>query len=78
MESRYCSRALDAIISFVFKEMEVNRVAAWHDLNKANLGKVIRKCGLKYEGTLRQSDYNNQGIVDACYYSLLAIEYQLK
>jgi len=33
------------------------------------------KCGLKYEGTLRQADFNNKGIVDAAMYSILASEY---
>ena len=26
---------------------------------------------MHYEGTLRQADRNNQGIGDACYYSIL-------
>ena len=37
-------------------------------------GKVMMKCGMKYEGTLRSSDWNNQGICDACYYALLKSE----
>lgn len=32
----------------------------------------MRKCGMHYEGTLKQSDWNNQGVCDACYYALLA------
>lgn len=35
----------------------------------------MAKGGLKYEGTLRQADFSNKGIVDASMYSLLAIEY---
>ena len=34
-------------------------------------GNVMKKCGLVYEGTLRQADYSNKGIVDACIYSIL-------
>ena len=34
----------------------------------------MKKCGMKYEGTLRKSDWNNQGICDACYYSILKSE----
>ncbi len=69
------SEAFSAIIPFMFEEMKVNRIEARHDSNNPNSGKVMLKCGLKYEGTLRQSDYNNQGIVDASYYGLLASEY---
>jgi 8-oxo-dGTP diphosphatase len=36
------------------------------------------KCGLRYEGTMKQSDVNNQGICDAAYYVLLADEYLAK
>ena len=35
----------------------------------------MTKCGLRYEGTLRQADFSNKGIVDASVYSLLASEY---
>ena len=35
----------------------------------------MKKCGLTYEGTLRQADISNKGIVDACMYSLLKSEW---
>ncbi len=69
------SEAFSAIIKFMFEEVQVNRVETRHDPQNPNSGKVMLKCGLKYEGTLRQSDYNNQGIVDAKYYGILASEY---
>jgi ribosomal-protein-alanine N-acetyltransferase len=33
------------------------------------------KAGMRYEGTLRQSDLNNQGIHDSAYYAILAEDY---
>ena len=69
------SEAFAAIIPFLFDEVKANRVEARHDSNNPNSGKVMKKCGLKYEGTLRMADWNNQGIVDACMYGLLAEEY---
>ena len=48
-----------------------------HDPRNTNSGKVMEKCGLKYEGTLRQSDINNQGICDAAWYSLLKEDYKM-
>ncbi len=69
------SEAFAAIIKFFFEEMQVRRVESRHDPNNPNSGKVMLKCGLKYEGTLRQSDHNNQGIVDCAYYGLLSSEY---
>ena len=69
------SEALSALIPFFFEEVKVNRIEARHDPNNPNSGKVLAKCGFKYEGTLRQNDRNNQGIVDACIYSLLREEW---
>ena len=68
------SETLKAVIDFLFEEVGYHRAEAMHDPNNPNSGAVMRKCGMKYEGTLRQSDRNNQGICDVCYYGLLASE----
>lgn len=68
------SEAMKAVIDFFFDVVEVNRVESRHDPRNPHSGNVMKKCGMKYEGTLRQSDWNNQGICDACYYSILREE----
>ena len=68
------SEALKAVMDFFFDEVEVNRVESMHDPRNPNSGGVMKRCGMKYEGTLRSSDWNNQGICDACYYALLKSE----
>lgn len=68
------SEALKAVMDFMFDTVEVNRVESRHDPMNPNSGKVMQKCGMKYEGTLRSADRNNQGICDACYYVLLRSE----
>jgi len=68
------SEALKAVMDFLFDVAEVNRIESRHDPRNPNSGKVMKKCGMKYEGTLRSSDWNNQGICDACYYGLLKSE----
>ncbi len=65
------SEALKAVMDFLFNEVEVNRIESRHDPRNPNSGKVMQKCGMKYEGMLRSSDWNNQGVCDACYYALL-------
>ena len=65
------SEALRAVIDFLFDEVGVQRVEARHDINNPHSGGVMRKCGMKYEGTLRRSDINNQGLCDACWYAIL-------
>jgi ribosomal-protein-alanine N-acetyltransferase len=69
------SEALKEIIRFFFEEVCVNRIESRHDPRNPNSGKVMTKRGLKYEGTMRQSDINNQGICDAAFYALLAEDY---
>ena len=69
------SEAFKAVITFLFEQVKVNRIAAKHDSNNPHSGDVMRKCGLKYEGTLRQAERNNQGIVDVALYSILAEDY---
>ena len=70
------SEAFSAVIPFLFEEVGVNRIESQHDPDNPNSGKVMQKCGLKYEGTLRQADWSNKGIVDACMYSLLRDEWE--
>lgn len=66
------SEALQAVMDYLFDEIGMNRIEARHDPNNPHSGGVMKKCGMKYEGTTRQSDWNNQGICDACHYALLA------
>ena len=71
----FTSEALNRLIFFFFEEVKVNRIESRHDPRNLNSGKVMMKCGLKYEGTSRQSDWNNQGICDASFYGILASDY---
>lgn len=65
------SEALSAVKDFLFDEAGFNRIEAKHDCNNPHSGQVMMKCGLKYEGTLHQADWNNQGICDCCIYGLI-------
>ena len=70
------TEALAAVIEYLFTEVGMNRVAARHDPNNPHSGGVMRKCGMKYEGTHRACDRNNQGICDAAQYAILRSEWQ--
>ena len=39
-------------------------------------GRVMEKCGLQYEGTLRQAGFANQGVCDIVVRSILKKDYQ--
>jgi ribosomal-protein-alanine N-acetyltransferase len=71
----YTSEALTRLVRFFFEEVGANRIEACFDPRNRNSGKVMAKAGLKYEGTMRQANRNNQGICDAAYYAILADDY---
>ena len=68
------SEALQAVMDYLFDEVRYGCIQARHDPRNLGSGKVMEKCGMRYEGTLRHMDWNNQGICDASYYSVLRKE----
>ena len=65
------SEAVTAVIDFLFVEAGFNRLEARHDSRNPHSGNVMKKCGMTYEGTARQADWNNQGICDTAHYAIL-------
>ncbi|MDR7810381.1 GNAT family N-acetyltransferase [Lacrimispora sp.] len=69
------TEAFKEIIPFLIEKVEVKRIESRHDPRNPNSGKVMLKCRLTFEGTLRNADINNQGICDASMYALLKEDY---
>ena len=70
------SEALDALIKFFFEEVGVNRIESEFDPNNPNSGKVMQKCGMSYEGTMRQViPTPRYGLSDSVRYAILASDY---
>ncbi|MCQ2426065.1 MAG: GNAT family N-acetyltransferase [Lachnospiraceae bacterium] len=72
------TEAFSAIIPYLFEEVGANRIESQHDPDNPHSGGVMKKCGLTYEGTLRQADFSNKGIVDACMYGILKSDWESK
>lgn len=70
------SESLQAVIAYLFEKTDVNRIESRHDPRNPNSGGVMRKCGMQYEGTLRQADRNIQGICDYSMYAILRQDFQ--
>ncbi len=68
--------ALKRVITFLFEEVGVNRIAASHDVNNPKSGRVMDKAGMTQEGIWRAGDLNNQGVCDSVWHSILKSEYQ--
>lgn len=70
------TEALTAVIDFLFAEIGMNRIEAKHDTNNPHSGGVMKKCKMRYEGTSRASDRNNQGICDVAQYAILRSDWE--
>ena len=69
------TEAYKAVLRYFFKEVGAYRIEAYHAPENPASGKVMQKCGLTCEGTLRRADISNMGIVDAVVYGILKEEY---
>jgi len=70
------TEALKDVINYLFSEVGFNRIVALHDTNNSASGKVMLKSGMKYEGTLRQANYNEKrGFYDLAVYGILKDEW---
>lgn len=72
------SEALEAVLGFLFEEVGFNRIESRHDPHNPHSGDVMRKCGMTYEGTAREADWNNQGLCDTAHYAILRSEWAEK
>ena len=72
------TEALDAVIAHSFDTLHVNRVEAQHELTNPASGEVMKKCGMLYEGTLRQRLRNKGRYVDVALYAILRDDYMAR
>lgn len=70
------TEAFKAVIAYLFEEIGFNQIRAAHAVKNPASGRVMEKCGLKYEGTFRQFFRANSGeLLDISYRSILKEEY---
>ena len=60
----------------MFNEVRVNRIESFHVPENVNSGKVMIKCGMEYEGLIKQGFKNNKGkLCDIELYGIIANDY---
>lgn len=69
--SGYMTEALNAVKAYAVNRLKVNRFFGGCDINNAASERVMEKCGLKYEGTLRNHLKLKDGYHDMKVYSLI-------
>ena len=60
---------------FFFREIGFDRIYTSHAGENPASGKVMQKCGMIYEGTMRQALNKNAGLQDKVNYAILAEDY---
>ena len=68
--------ALRAVFMFLFKGIGVNRITAKHDLRNPSLGRVMEKCGMQYEGTIREVVFNKGEFATVKLYAILKSDFE--
>jgi len=70
------TEAVEKVIDFFFNEVGFNRIYAAHAHENPASGKIMQKCGMTYEGTMRQAANSNGGLFDKVNYAMLAEDYR--
>ncbi|MBQ1257155.1 MAG: GNAT family N-acetyltransferase [Clostridia bacterium] len=71
----YMTEALKAVIDYTFNDLGFHRIEAQHETDNEPSGRVMEKCGMKKEGTLRGRLYNKGKYVDVNVYAILREEF---
>jgi len=50
----YMTEALSALLELCFKKLDLNRIESIHYVGNEGSGRVMQKCGMKYEGVSEQ------------------------
>lgn len=68
----YTSEALACVLKYLLLEVGYNRIQAGHLADNPASGRVMEKAGMVYEGTLRQDNRNDDGVLtDSRIYSMI-------
>jgi ribosomal-protein-alanine N-acetyltransferase len=74
----YMTEALNIILDFSFLKLELNRVEATHYIGNEGSGRVMQKCGMKYEGTGIQELKVKDIYQDVAHYAILRNEWLIR
>jgi ribosomal-protein-alanine N-acetyltransferase len=55
------SEALAAVMDYLFREVGFHRVQARHDVDNPASGRVMQKCGMSFEGILKEAKLQREG-----------------
>ena len=65
------TEALAAVLEFAFSSIGLHRVWAVHEADNPASGRVMEKCGMRYEGLMRGAVWNKGRYADVVQYGIL-------
>lgn len=72
------TEALRAVLDMGFHTLRLHRIEAQHETSNPASGRVMLKCGMRHEGTLRERVLNKGRFVDVELYAILHNEWRGK
>jgi len=72
----YTSEAVGAVIDYMFKKTDIERIEAYHSVENPSSGKVMIKAGMHREGFARHKYRNRDGFQDCDLYGIVREEWQ--
>jgi ribosomal-protein-alanine N-acetyltransferase len=72
----YATEAARRVIAFGFEQLGLNRIEATHFPRNPASGRVLRKAGMRYEGTLRGYLLKGDTAEDAMMYGILRVDWE--
>lgn len=71
------TEAAKAVIDFGFTDLQLDGIVVFRNVNNVRSGKVIQKCGFRYDGSLRLRTRRTDGSISAdCAYSMTREEWE--
>ncbi|ETT69624.1 acetyltransferase [Paenibacillus sp. FSL R7-277] len=67
----YGTEAARAVIEFAFAEKKYHKVYARHFASNPASGRIMQKCGMSNEGTLKDQIHKNNSYEDLVYYGII-------
>ena len=73
----FMTEAAKAVIEFGFSDLKLDAIKIFRNVNNVRSGRVIRKCGFRFDGTLRRNARGTDGsLIDHCIYSMTRKEWE--
>lgn len=70
------TEALRAVLEMGFRTLHLHRIEAQHETSNPASGRVMLKCGMRHEGTLRERVMNKGRFVDVELYAILQSDWR--